>query len=185
MQTAFFCFDSSRDADLARGKVTQTQKRAVAVEYEARLNQKEEIRDYLKVALLHHHPFSFQADEDSVLNRGLRLLGKSDEDFLRMEDGDEFANWCARRFIPLILHGHKHIPRHVIQQVRLELPSGTPYWRQITAIGCGSSLGAEGKPVSYNIVTWDPKAKLWGASFYADPGDGGGFVQQKLVALGR
>lgn len=179
MGTVFFCFDSSRDADWARGKVTDRQKRDVAVEYGARLNQNQAIEKYLNVALVHHHPFSFEAEEKSLLNRTLRLMGKSDEDFLCMEDGPEFVDWCARKNIPLILHGHKHIPRHVIKRVwvedRLEC--------NVSAVGCGSSLGAEGKPLSYNVVTWDHNARLVGVSCFADPGDGGGFVGQKLAVF--
>ena len=180
MQAVMFCFDSSRDANLARGKVSKDQRRDVAVEYEAQANKRDELRKYLNLSLVHHHPFSFEADEHSLLNRGLKLVGKSDEDFLRMEDGEEFVDWCARRSISLILHGHKHIPRHVCKSVEVASADGVSY-REVTAIGCGTSLGAEGKPLSYNIVNWDHDSQRWAASYFADPGDGGGFVGRKLA----
>jgi len=180
MGAVFFCFDSSRDAAWARGKVTTAQRRDVAVEYEARANERLEIEGYLRVALVHHHPFSFLADEQSLLNRGLRWVGKTDESFLCMEDGDEFVDWCARRGIPLILHGHKHIPRHVCRDIWVE---GARQPRNVNAVGCGTSLGAEGKPLSYNVVTYDHDSQRAGVSCFADPGDGGGFVGTKLVAF--
>lgn len=180
MGTVFFCFDSSRDAAWAQGKVTPTQRRDVAVEFEARINDRQEIEGYLRVALVHHHPFSFQADEQSLLNRTLRLVGTSDETFLCMEDGDEFVDWCARKDIPLIMHGHKHIPRHVCKDI-----SVADAWlpRSVHAVGCGTSLGAEGKPLSYNLVSYDHHSQLAGVSCFADPGDGGGFVGTKLVVF--
>lgn len=180
MAAVFFCFDSSRDADWAKGRVTVQQKRDVAVEYEAHLNQNPEIEKYLNVALVHHHPFSFEADEKSFLNRALRLAGRSDEGFLCMEDGQEFVDWCARRGIPLILHGHKHIPRHVCKRIWLD---GDRPVSDVSAVGCGTSLGAEGKPLSYNLVTWDHDTRRVGVSCFADPGDGGGFVGQKLAVF--
>jgi hypothetical protein len=117
------------------------------VRWPAFANERLEIERYLCVALVHHHPFSFLVDEKSLLNRGLRWVGKTDECFLCMEDGDKFVDWYARRSIPLIMHSHKHIPRYVCRDIWGE---GVQRTRNANAVGCGTSFGAEGKPLSYN-----------------------------------
>jgi hypothetical protein len=52
----------------------------------------------------------------------------------------------------------------------------------ITEIGCGTSLGAEGAALSFNIVTWDPARQRWGAEFYLDE-NGGGFNKVRATSL--
>jgi hypothetical protein len=99
-----------------------------------------------------------------------------------MDDAEEFLSWCAARNIPLILHGHKHVQRHAQQYVIYGNEQVGRRSREIAAIGCGTSLGAEGMALSYNIITWDAASGQWGVSFYADPGDGSGFSRQ-MVAL--
>jgi len=49
----------------------------------------------------------------------------------------------------------------------------------LTAIGCGSFLGAEGSPVSYNILEWSPQSQRWAASFWQSV-NGGAF--REIVA---
>lgn len=181
MQCVFFCFDTSRDADLARGKITTQQMMEVATLFETEVATKPQYRDYLSVALIHHHPFSFETESETFIQRGLSLIGLTDEYFLRMENAEAFLIWCAKRNIPLILHGHKHVPRHVNRNLEYE-QDGKSVWRRIAAIGCGASLGVERRPLSYNILTWDSVSKNWSVSFFADPGDGSGFVRQ-YVAL--
>ena len=44
----------------------------------------------------------------------------------------------------------------------------------LTAIGCGSSLGAEGSPLSYNMLEWAPDSQRWVASFFESV-NGGAF----------
>jgi hypothetical protein len=94
-----------------------------------------------------------------------------------MDDAEQFVSWLAKRDIPLVLHGHKHVQRYVEEQVWLDNES-----RRLTAVGCGTSLGAEGYPLSYNIVAWDSVSKTWNASFYADPGDGSGSRRQCITS---
>jgi hypothetical protein len=46
----------------------------------------------------------------------------------------------------------------------------------------GSSVGAEGKPMCYDVVTIEPVTKRWSVSFYQDTrGDGSGFSLQNLA----
>jgi UDP-2,3-diacylglucosamine pyrophosphatase LpxH len=176
----FLCFDSSRDADLARGKVTRQQLMDTATEFEKQCALNSERRQYLSIALIHHHPFSFESKQETNIQRVLAWAGLSDERFLRMEDADGFLRWCAARNVSLILHGHKHVQRHVQKYVSY---GDDAAWRSrsITAVGCGTSLGAEGMALSYNILTWHPDSRRWGVSFYADPGDGSGFTRQMVT----
>jgi hypothetical protein len=77
----------------------------------------------------------------------------------------------------LVLHGHKHVPRYVHKHV--DPPGGG--WSEIHSVGSGTSLGAEGMPLSYNIVNWDSTSQQWAVSFFADSGDGSGFVNQYVA----
>jgi Calcineurin-like phosphoesterase len=182
LRCTFFCFDSSREANLARGKVTRQQLMETATEFEKHCAIRPDRRDYLSVALIHHHPYSFESAKETRVQRMLAWAGLSDERFLRMDDAETFLGWCATRNVPLILHGHKHVQRHVVDHIGYGDKKKGRGRRQITAIGCGTSLGAEGMALTYNILTWDSASRRWAVSFYADPGDGSGFTRQ-MVAL--
>lgn len=175
-QIAFACFDSARDANVARGQVTAEQRRDVATLFDTQAVKNPKIREYLPVALVHHHPYTFETKPETLIQRLLGKLGLSDETFLRMVDAEKLIEWLAKRRVPLLLHGHKHVQRHHYEHVDV---GGTAY--MVTSIGCGASLGAEGYPLTYNIVTWDPAARSWTASFFADPGDGSGFTRQLIT----
>jgi len=181
MQCVFFCFDSSRDADLSRGKVTTKQMVDVATLFETTAVTQPDVRKYLHVALIHHHPFSFETSQESWLQQLLSKFGLTDEYFLRMENGDEFVTWRAKRGIPLVLHGHKHVQRHVKKGVTYQEGRGK-LRRDVISVGCGTSLDVEDYPLSYNVLGWDPVSKCWSTEVFADSGDGSGFTQQ-YVAL--
>jgi predicted phosphodiesterase len=172
----FFCFDSSRDADLARGRVTVDQRIQVATEFDKLSLARPEITKYLRVALIHHHPFTFETPKETLVSRMLEKIKITDELFLRMDDADSFLSWCANRGVSLILHGHKHVPRY--RQEWITRSDGARH--SITTVGCGSTLGAEGKPLSYNLIAWEPGSRKWNASYFVDPGDGSGFVEEYL-----
>jgi len=101
---------------------------------------------------------------------------KITDELLRMDDADSFLGWCANRRVGLILHGHKHVPRY--RQEWVTRSDGTG--QSITAVGCGTTLGAQGKPLSYNLIAWEPVSRRWNVSYFMDPGDGSGFVEQYL-----
>ncbi len=103
-------------------------------------------------------------------------MGLAEEQFLRMEDGEEFVKWCAKKGVPLILHGHKHAANHARGRVKLR-----DSWYEVDAIGCGSSTGIGDYPLSLNLLAWSPKDRKWTAAFYSDPGDGSGFEMQRLT----
>lgn len=168
-QALFVCFDTSRDAKLAKGKITDDQFLEVATS----LNEEAAKHpDYLRLVLVHHHPFSTQEDEIDTIP----YLGIREEPFLRMEGGEHLVRWCVAQGIPLILHGHKHRPRISGHEVE---HNGQLKW--VRAIGSGATLGIEDKPLSYNWITWNPDKREWTVTFYADPGDGSGFSEKRLV----
>ena len=169
-KVVFVCFDSSKEANLAKGRITDDQFLEVATKLEE-LKRLRDLSDYMYVSLVHHHPFSTREDEVDTLP-GLRI---KEEPFLRMENGEQLVRWCAARNVPLILHGHKHRPRFIGQEV--EHHGST---RLVRAVGCGSTLGIEGKPLSFNWITWQPATRSWTVSFLADPGDGTGFAEKRL-----
>jgi calcineurin-like phosphoesterase family protein len=182
LQFVLYCFDTSRDARLfARGNITREQMIEVATLFETKLVTKPALKNYLSVALVHHHPYSFDTRTETPLQKGLQAIGLSDESFLKMEGADEFLSWCVGRRVPLVLHGHKHVSRHV--KDRIEWTHGKESdWREVTAVGCGTSLGAEGMPLSYNVLEWSPTSQKWSAAFFSDPGFGTGF-EETYVAL--
>ncbi len=79
------------------------------------------------------------------------MLGIGEEQFLQMDHADDFLQWCAGRRVRLILHGHKHVARHVEDSIEWThgLHAGC---RPVTAVGCGTSPGAEGMPLACNSV---------------------------------
>jgi len=167
----FVCFDTSREAKLAQGRITDDQFRDVATKLDGVIGMGRH-HDYIRVALVHHHPFSTEADEEETLP----FLGLKEEPFLRMDNGEQLVTWCARRNVPLVLHGHKHRPRFIRKAVDVQGEQ-----RLVHAIGCGSSFGIEGKPLSFNWITWQPSTRSWTVSYFADPGDGSGFVERRLA----
>jgi hypothetical protein len=93
-----------------------------------------------------------------------------------MLDAERFVNWCAARDVPLVMHGHKHVPRHIVGWG--EARPGVS--REVTAVGCGTTLGVEGRPLSYNILSWQPHTRKWVAEFFSDSA-GGGFLPDYTV----
>ncbi len=179
-QCVFLCFDSSLDAHTARGKITTGQRIEVATRLEQLILRRPEIKAYLLVALIHHHPFSFEATKETLVSRLLEKFNITDEYFLRMDDAESFLAWCGSRGVSLILHGHKHLPRY--REEWVTRADGSSH--RMTTVGCGTSLGVEAKPLSYNKISWNSLSRRWGVSFFMDPGDGSGFRLEHLSQCG-
>ena len=154
-KTIFVCFDTSKEAKLAQGKITKDQFIDVATKLDG-MKRLGKYDDHICVTLVHHHPFSTHDDEVDTLP----FLRIKEEPYLRMENGEDLVKWCASRNVPLILHGHKHRPRFVGREIEFEGRT-----RLVRAIGCGSSFGIEGKPLSYNWITWKPAARRRASSY--------------------
>jgi 3',5'-cyclic AMP phosphodiesterase CpdA len=169
MRCIFFAFDSALEAKIsAQGVVTDDQLIRVGAMYQTKFDRDPDLANYLSVALIHHHPFSWSSNEP-------KILGYSLEDLLYLKNAQDFLEWCALKNIPLILHGHKHVPRHVVEPINVD-----GRWRTIQSIGCGSSLGAEDGPLSYNILSWHPQTQNWSAAFWVDNGKATGFTQRYI-----
>jgi len=168
-QMIFICFNSSVRGSFARGKITKSQLRHIGAEYRTHTAARPDLKDYLPIVLVHHHPFSFDVAPETWVQRALSAVGLRDEAFLEMVDAEDLHHWCMDWKVRTILHGHKHKARYVERDVS----RGTER-TSLTAIGCGSSLGAEGTPVSYNLLEWDPKSQRWVAAFFESV-NGGAF----------
>ncbi len=173
MQTVFFSFNSSETGNFARGAVTLRQRLSRAEKHDDEIHRQERVKDYFNIALVHHHPVNYGSQPTALYERILARFG-GDGRFIDFEESEDFLNWCAGRQVGLVLHGHKHIPH--LATVR---PS---QGGEVSVVGCGSSVGAEGKPMCYDIVTIDPLNKQWSVSFYQDVrGDGSGFTLQNVA----
>ena len=126
--------------------------------------------------LVHHHPFSFDVEPDTWVQKALSSIGLRDETFLEMVDAPDLHSWCLDWEVATILHGHKHKARYVERDIERD---GRRL--ALTAIGCGSSLGAEDSPVSYNILRWDIQSQRWIASFYQSVN--GGAFREMLASV--
>lgn len=159
-EMVFVCFNSSEKGSFARGRITKSQFRQLGGEYRTLISARPALKDYLPIVLVHHHPFSFDVSPESWVQRALAAVGFRDEPFLAMVDAKDLHRWCIDWNIKTILHGHKHKAMYFER----EIEQGTDRIN-LTAIGCGSSLGAEGSPVSYNMLEWDPNTQRWIVSF--------------------
>jgi hypothetical protein len=155
----FVCFNSSEKGRFARGRITKSQFRQMGGEYRTLTAARPELKGYLPIVLV-HHPFSFDVPPETLVQRALTAIGLREESFLAMVDAEDLHHWCLDWNIRTILHGHKHKARYVEQKIT----RGAEHIN-LTAIGCGSSLGAEGTPLSYNMLEWDPGTQRWIVSF--------------------
>jgi hypothetical protein len=208
----FICFNSSEKGAFARGRITKSQFLQLGGEYRTLTASRPELKDYLPIVLVHHHPFSFEVPAETLVQKALKAIGLGDEKLLVLANSEELHHWCIDWNIKTILHGHKHKARYVERLVVRELKPAQPHhwckdWiiktilhrhkpkaphvepevahelkrARLTAIGCGSSLGAEGSPVSYNLLEWEPKSQRWIASFFESIN--GGAFREIVVAV--
>lgn len=173
----FVCFNSSEKGSFARGKIPDSQFRQLGGEYRTILAARTELKQYLPIVLVHHHPFSFEVPPETWVQRTLAAIGLREEKFLEMVNASALHTWCVDWNIRTILHGHKHKARYMERAV-----SGSHGAKALlTAIGCGSSLGAEGTPVSYNLLEWDARTQRWIASVFQSVN--GGAFQETVAAV--
>jgi hypothetical protein len=164
----FFCFDSSRTGDLARGAVERDQLLHMGATYDVE-NAHGGLADHLKIALVHHHPHPYTPEKEVPIIDPRSWVGR--EEFIEFRGAPGFLSWCAARDIGLVLHGHKHIPRLVHDRAPIG-PEQDAEHREITSVGCGSSLGANGRDLSFNIIEWRPESQSWSVDFRLATGDG-------------
>jgi predicted phosphodiesterase len=177
LQTVFLSFNSSESGNFAKGAVGERQRLDRSVLYDREERQNPSISNFMKVALVHHHPYAYSASPATHYEKILKRLFGSDEPFLAFEGATEFMQWCAARGVSLVLHGHKHVPHLVKDEI---LVNGR--WQRVIVVGCGSTTGVGGRPMCYDIIAMDPATKQWNALFYHDEiGDGSGFRLQNVT----
>jgi calcineurin-like phosphoesterase family protein len=172
----FVCFNSSEKGSFARGRITKSQFRQLGGEYRTLTSSRPELKSYLPVVLVHHHPFSFEIPPETLVQKALKAIGLGDEKLLVLANSEELHHWCMDWNIKTILHGHKHKARYVEREIVRASDRSA-----LTAIGCGSSLGAEGSPVSYNMLEWEPSSQRWIASFFESIN--GGAFRETVAAV--
>lgn len=169
LRCVFLGFDSTLDSNLAEGFVSEEQTRRVAAQLELEISRSPEVKDYLQVALVHHHPLPLEEAKDEGFREHFEEYWK--EKVLGMRDGERFLKWCAKREARLVLHGHKHRPRRRDAWMSI----GPSELRKVMVVGCGTSLGVRGRPLGYNLITWDVTGKAWSVEFLEDERDGSRF----------
>jgi len=172
----FICFNSSEKGSFARGRITESQFRQLGGEYRTLTASRPEVKCYLPIVLVHHHPFSFEVPPETLVQKALKAIGLGDEKLLVLANSEELHHWCMDWNVKTILHGHKHKARYVERLVMRASDHAV-----LTAIGCGSSLGAEGSPVSYNMLEWEPSSQRWIASFFESIN--GGAFRETVAAV--
>ena len=170
-EMSFILLNSSVDGAIARGAVTTNQLKRVGAEYRTLTAARPEIKSYLPVVLVHHHPFSFDLPPETFVQRALKAVGLREESMLELVDAEDLHRWCLDWGFSTILHGHKHKARYVTKLIERDGRK-----MALTSIGCGSSLGAEGSPVSYNLIEWNSERQRWIASFFESV-NGGAFKE--------
>lgn len=199
IKCVFFCLNSAREGTFARGNISDDQMRELAILYNNQVICNRNLDGYLRIALIHHHPIPFEEGEEIVsrppktfLKKLVKMIPLADidsiwrlfgyfgirqEHFLSLSNSEDFLQWCADRNIALLLHGHKHLQRHAVKFLSSKT---TDSYSQLNAIGCGTSLGAGGYPLTYNILNWNDTTKRWTTTFYAD-NNYGGFTPQSIT----
>lgn len=177
LQTVFFSFNSSESGNFAKGAVGDRQRLDRSSLFDAEVRRDPSIASFLRIALVHHHPYAYDTEPSAAYEKILASLFGGEERFVAFDGADEFMQWCAARGISLVLHGHKHVPRWV----EADIPVGGKR-QNVVVVGCGSTTGAGGRPMCYDIIALDPATKRWNVLFFHDEmGDGSGFRLQNVT----
>jgi predicted phosphodiesterase len=177
IKTVFCCFNSCEGGKLARGRVSEQQRRDRAADLERHLRLDDRLTNYIKIAVVHHHPYSYSTQPTALYERIMSMVLKNPDALLAFENAGQFVNWCGVRGISLILHGHKHVPHMVMAKF-----SARGVHKEMMIVGCGSTTGVENKPMCYDVIGINPDTGRFSVSFYHDPdGDGSGFSLQSVA----
>ncbi len=177
LQTVFLSFNSSESGNFAKGAVGERQRLDRSSLLDAEVRRDGSVAQFMKIALVHHHPYDYNTKPTAVYEKVLARLFGGEGKFVAFDGAEEFMNWCASRGISLVLHGHKHVPHWIEADIPVQGQS-----HRVVVVGCGSTTGAGGRPMCYDIIAMDPASKRWSVSFYHDErGDGSGFGLQNVT----
>jgi metallophosphoesterase superfamily enzyme len=183
LDCVFFCFNSMEESYFARGSVTDDQLRRMAESLNDELGQRrrrggKDLDRFTRIALVHHHPYAYETASFAGYDRFLRRVTGDEDTFTRFEEADRFVSWCAERGVSLILHGHKHVPHHVQATISIG-----EHEHAMLVVGCGSTTGAEGSPLCYDVVALNPENGRWAVAFYEDASHAGAGFRIREVTI--
>jgi len=139
--------ETEGDTSFAQGKVGDLQYVKLAKE----LGKIKDIKNYVCIGVLHHHPLQIPKHEDikkSFIEKSEKLV----EMTMKLQDSNKFLMWCEDWNIQLILHGHKHYPFYQKNDM-------------MHIVAAGSSTGKQKHEdknkifMSFNIIKLDTKIK--------------------------
>lgn len=157
------CFNSVLGGDIARGEITEQQ----MVHLGNLVARKENWKDYLLVAALHHHPLEIQLPSWYERPFYEKVFGSWFEVTDKLVDAQQFVDFVENHHMGLVIHGHKHIPKI----------SFTPD-KRIPVFACGSSVGKVKRKdrksyLSLNVLTIDTHERRVTGRLLAQPVGGG------------
>ena len=174
LRCIFFCFNSMEESELAKGLARgyvspgQRQRMLTSLNEEIarrlRLGQKD-IQSYARIALVHHHPVPYDTMGGPRYQMFVDAIFNDKDKFSRFEGSSDFLTWCSDHGCVAILHGHKHVPYHGL------IMSGAENLHPLAIVGCGSTLGAEGRPLCYDIIALDPLSGACNVTFLENSGN--------------
>lgn len=144
-KVGLICFNSVRGGNLAQGMIDEQEFATLGHELDV---DSDRSRNYMLLALLHHHPCPVERPGWYAKVWYERWLGNWFDKTVELKNASIFLEWLTKRNVSMALHGHKHIPR--VTQLG-----------GVSIIGCGSTVGkvpseVEGKTfMSINIVSID------------------------------
>lgn len=176
-------FNSLEEGIFARGSISNDQLLRMAVELEEKINRERAqgnaaVNEYLKVALVHHHPYTYVTRPTAWYDKIVRKIFRSEDKFIRFDNADRFINWCVDRRVSLILHGHKHVPHHI--RATIDLPSGQ---HEMMVVSCGSTMGAEESPLCYDVIYLNRNTKRWNVVFYQASSVSGSRFEKQAIEI--
>lgn len=173
----FLNYDSTLSGKFAQGEVPDKYLDDMDQDLANELQVHADAKDYFRIALVHHHPVKYsQLPKEKTPTGGWNIRRKfkvvmhpwqsmqnayhtayawitDRESLLKMVNGEGFLKHCQQQQVKLVLHGHKHRERRT-------------WWaEQIHLVGCGASLGIEGKP-SYVLLELHSGNKAWFVRFF-------------------
>lgn len=140
-------FDSNDTADqhisFATGKVNSSEfTKASRAQSRWDKDKGEIVKEYYKIALLHHHPMPISSVETRT---GIKM-----QKFLILANAGTFIEEMIKRDIDLILHGHQHVIGY--SRILLHLPGTKVNNKKLGIIAAGSAGVDHNNIYSYNVL---------------------------------
>lgn len=171
----FLLFNSNSKGSLAEGEIGTEQLSEMGNQLDKILAKNNDISDYKKVAILHHHLIKIPNPEWRTEHWYKKLLPSSFlEKALHLRDADIFKEWLKKRNVKLVLHGHKHVPF-------IGEDDG------INIVACGSSTGQiknidpQKTYISYNVLKFNKETVT--CTLYAEDLLGSGAIDIQTSSL--